>query len=162
MLLKLLILKVASIYDLNPEIKIFVVFGGGLTVWSTSLGVILSKFTFGEGNCVADYLANIGWVSIDTLGGILSTESNSRLARMHYHEQLATAFQVIGTAGYYMALEVVRTGRALTQTDVFGFGVLVLEVVCGRRPIEDGTKLALLVMYADRERGGNCFLPLIK
>ncbi|KAK1571535.1 hypothetical protein Q3G72_018744 [Acer saccharum] len=35
----------------SNEIKIFVVFGGGLTVWSTSLSGILSKLSFGEGNC---------------------------------------------------------------------------------------------------------------
>ncbi|KAK2651127.1 hypothetical protein Ddye_018616 [Dipteronia dyeriana] len=73
---------------------------------------------------------------------LLDKDMNARLgdfglARMHHHEKLATTTQVIGTAGY-MAPEVVRTGRASTQTDVFSFGVLVLEVVCGRRPIEDG------------------------
>ncbi|KAK2998483.1 hypothetical protein RJ639_023952 [Escallonia herrerae] len=30
-----------------------------------------------------------------------------------------------------------RHGRASAQTDVFGFGVLVLEVVCGRKPVEE-------------------------
>ncbi|KAI9186268.1 hypothetical protein LWI28_015587 [Acer negundo] len=73
---------------------------------------------------------------------LLDKDLNARLgdfglARMHHHEELATTTQVIGTPGY-MAPEVVRTGRASTQTDVFSFGVLVLEMVCGRRPIEDG------------------------
>ncbi|XP_065876316.1 probable L-type lectin-domain containing receptor kinase VII.2 [Euphorbia lathyris] len=64
------------------------------------------------------------------------------LARVYTHGQVATTTQVVGTAGY-MAPEVVRTGRASTETDVFSFGVLVLEVVCGRRPIEEG-KLGLV------------------
>ncbi|KAK0588555.1 hypothetical protein LWI29_002548 [Acer saccharum] len=73
---------------------------------------------------------------------LLDKDMNARLgdfglARMHHHEELATTTQVIGTPGY-MAPEVVRTGQASTQTDVFSFGILVLEVVCGRRPIEDG------------------------
>ncbi|TXG59258.1 hypothetical protein EZV62_013831 [Acer yangbiense] len=61
------------------------------------------------------------------------------LAGMHHHEQLATTTQVIGTAGYYMAPERLEQDKlASTQTDVFGFGFLVLEVVGQRRPIEDG------------------------
>ncbi|WJX17721.1 hypothetical protein P8452_07601 [Trifolium repens] len=38
-----------------------------------------------------------------------------------------------GTPGY-MAPESFLTGRATVETDVYAFGVLVLEVVCGRRP----------------------------
>ncbi|GAU27145.1 hypothetical protein TSUD_104540 [Trifolium subterraneum] len=37
----------------------------------------------------------------------------------------------------YIAPEVIRTGRASTMSDVFGFGILLLEVICGRRPIEE-------------------------
>ncbi|KAK0579542.1 hypothetical protein LWI29_027704 [Acer saccharum] len=61
------------------------------------------------------------------------------LARMHNHGQVATTTRVVGTVGY-LAPEVISTGRASTQTDVFGFGVLILEVMCGKRPIEDGKK----------------------
>ncbi|XWS63421.1 hypothetical protein CRYUN_Cryun06bG0095700 [Craigia yunnanensis] len=59
------------------------------------------------------------------------------LARMYNHGELASTTRVVGTVGY-MAPEVIRTGRASTQTDVFCFGVLILEIVCGRRPIEEG------------------------
>ncbi|KAL5793767.1 hypothetical protein ACOSP7_002361 [Xanthoceras sorbifolium] len=88
---------------------------------------------------------------------LLDKDMNARLgdfglARMHHHGQLATTTQVIGTAGY-MAPEVVRTGRASTQADVFGFGVLVLEVVCGRRPIEDGKPNLLDWLCTLIERG---------
>jgi hypothetical protein len=73
---------------------------------------------------------------------LLDKDMNARLgdfglARMHYHGQPADTTTVVGTVGY-MAPEVVRTGRSSTQTDVFGFGILVLEVVCGKRPIEEG------------------------
>ncbi|KAJ6707067.1 L-TYPE LECTIN-DOMAIN CONTAINING RECEPTOR KINASE VII.1 [Salix viminalis] len=44
---------------------------------------------------------------------------------------------LVGLRGY-MAPEIVRSGRASAQTDMFGFGVLILEVMCGRRPIEEG------------------------
>ncbi|KAK9267173.1 hypothetical protein L1049_009593 [Liquidambar formosana] len=59
------------------------------------------------------------------------------LARMHGHGQVASTTRVVGTVGY-LAPEVIRVGRASVQTDVFGFGVLILEVMCGRRPIEEG------------------------
>ncbi|XP_028782997.1 probable L-type lectin-domain containing receptor kinase VII.2 [Neltuma alba] len=74
---------------------------------------------------------------------LLDKDMNARLgdfglARMHdHHGKIATTTKVIGTIGY-IAPEVVKSGRASTQTDVFGFGILVLEVVCGRRPIEEG------------------------
>ncbi|CAB4273476.1 unnamed protein product [Prunus armeniaca] len=73
---------------------------------------------------------------------LLDKDMNARLgdfglARMHQHGEMTATTQVVGTAGY-MAPEVVRTGRASPQVDVFGFGILVLEVVCGRRPIEAG------------------------
>ncbi|KAJ9690470.1 hypothetical protein PVL29_012891 [Vitis rotundifolia] len=59
------------------------------------------------------------------------------LARMHGHDEVASTTRVVGTVGY-LAPEVIRTGRASAQTDVFGFGVLILEVICGRRPMEEG------------------------
>ncbi|XXG87343.1 hypothetical protein AAC387_Pa11g2056 [Persea americana] len=40
---------------------------------------------------------------------------------------------VAGTPGY-IAPEYYFTGRASVETDVYGFGILVLEVACGRRP----------------------------
>ncbi|PRQ22740.1 putative protein kinase RLK-Pelle-L-LEC family [Rosa chinensis] len=42
---------------------------------------------------------------------------------------------VAGTLGY-IAPEHARTGRATASTDVFSFGAFLLEVTCGRRPIE--------------------------
>lgn len=40
---------------------------------------------------------------------------------------------VVGTVGY-LALELSRTGTATTSTDVFAFGIFMLEVACGRMP----------------------------
>ena len=40
---------------------------------------------------------------------------------------------IAGTPGY-MAPETFLTGRATVETDVYAFGVLVLEVVTGRKP----------------------------
>ncbi|CAL9248106.1 unnamed protein product [Arabidopsis halleri] len=46
----------------------------------------------------------------------------------------ATFTSVVGTIGY-MAFELTSTG-ASTRTDVYAFGVFILEVTCGRRPFD--------------------------
>eukprot|EP00257_Ricinus_communis_P024317 XP_015584497.1 L-type lectin-domain containing receptor kinase VII.1 [Ricinus communis] len=74
------------------------------------------------------------------------------LARMHSHGQVASTTRVVGTVGY-LAPEVVRSGRASSQTDVFGFGVLILEVICGRRPIEEGKQPLVELVWQSMMRG---------
>ncbi|MBA0619369.1 hypothetical protein Godav_028553, partial [Gossypium davidsonii] len=44
----------------------------------------------------------------------------------------------VGTLGY-MAPELARTGKANTSTDIYGLGIFMLEVACGRKPIEPQT-----------------------
>lgn len=46
---------------------------------------------------------------------------------------------VVGTIGY-IAPELTRTGKASTRSDVFAFGVLLMEVACGRRPVDFGSE----------------------
>ncbi|KAH9701386.1 putative L-type lectin-domain containing receptor kinase II.2 [Citrus sinensis] len=59
------------------------------------------------------------------------------MARLYDHGSIPCTTSLVGTLGY-MAPELLRTGKADTRTDVFAFGVCMLEVACGRRPIEDG------------------------
>nr|CAB3467884.1 unnamed protein product [Digitaria exilis] len=63
------------------------------------------------------------------------------LARLYEHGTNPEATHVVGTIGY-LAPELARTGKATPLTDVFAFGVFILEVICGQRPIkrnmEDG------------------------
>ncbi|XP_068667105.1 L-type lectin-domain containing receptor kinase VII.1-like [Aristolochia californica] len=73
---------------------------------------------------------------------MLDEEMNGRLgdfglARMQRHSHLASTTRVVGTVGY-MAPEVLVSGKAGPKSDIFGFGVLILEVACGRRPVEEG------------------------
>ncbi|KAL5992001.1 hypothetical protein ACLOJK_012913 [Asimina triloba] len=56
------------------------------------------------------------------------------LARLYGHGSVPHATHVAGTFGY-LAPELGRTGKASARTDVFAFGVFMLEVACGRRPI---------------------------
>ncbi|XP_040992210.1 probable L-type lectin-domain containing receptor kinase I.6 [Juglans microcarpa x Juglans regia] len=71
---------------------------------------------------------------------LLDNEMNGRLgdfglARLYDHDTNSQTTLVAGTVGY-LAPELTRTGRATTYTDVYAFGAFMLEVACGRRPIE--------------------------
>lgn len=71
---------------------------------------------------------------------LLDCDFNGRLgdfglARLHDHGTDLGTTRVMGTLGY-IAPELSRSGYVTTSSDVFAFGALLLEVVCGRRPIE--------------------------
>lgn len=88
---------------------------------------------------------------------LLDKEMNARLgdfglARMHDHDKMAGTTRVVGTVGY-LPPEVVISGRASTQTDVFSYGVLILEVMCGRRPVEEGKPALVEWMWELLRRG---------
>ncbi|GKV29942.1 hypothetical protein SLEP1_g38815 [Rubroshorea leprosula] len=57
------------------------------------------------------------------------------LARLYDHGTDPQTTHVVGTLGY-LAPEHTRTRKATTSTDLFAFGAFLLEVACGRRPIE--------------------------
>jgi len=57
------------------------------------------------------------------------------LARLIDHQKVDKTTMMAGTLGY-MAPEMPYTGKATKETDVYSFGILVLEVVCGRHPLE--------------------------
>lgn len=57
------------------------------------------------------------------------------LARTYEHGINPQTTNVVGTLGY-MAPELTKTGKARANTDVYGYGILILEVACGRKPIE--------------------------
>jgi serine/threonine protein kinase len=57
------------------------------------------------------------------------------LARLIDHQKVEKTTVAAGTLGY-MAPEMPYTGKATKETDVYSFGVLVLEVVCGRRAFD--------------------------
>lgn len=82
---------------------------------------------------------------------LLDSELNGRLgdfglSRLYEHGTDPHTTHVVGTLGY-LAPEHTRTGKATTNSDVFAFGAFMLEVVCGRRPIEhvEGSGSEILV-----------------
>ena len=71
---------------------------------------------------------------------LLDSELNARLsdfglAKLYERGTNPSTTRVVGTLGY-LAPELTRTGKPTKSTDVFAFGALLLELVCGRRPIE--------------------------
>uniref|UniRef100_A0A0E0HWC4 non-specific serine/threonine protein kinase n=1 Tax=Oryza nivara TaxID=4536 RepID=A0A0E0HWC4_ORYNI len=71
---------------------------------------------------------------------LLDSDMNGRLggfglAKLYDHGIDPQTTHVVGTMGY-LAPELVRTGKASPLTDVFAFGAFLLEVTCGRRPVE--------------------------
>ncbi|XP_062225080.1 L-type lectin-domain containing receptor kinase SIT1-like [Phragmites australis] len=70
---------------------------------------------------------------------LLDNEMNARLgdfglARLHDHNIEPQSTQVVGTIGY-LAPELASISKATPHTDVFSFGIFILEVTCGKKPI---------------------------
>ncbi|TMW83262.1 hypothetical protein EJD97_002308, partial [Solanum chilense] len=57
------------------------------------------------------------------------------LARLVEHGKGSETTVLAGTMGY-MAPECVTTGKANKETNVYSFGIVVLEIGCGRKPID--------------------------
>lgn len=72
---------------------------------------------------------------------LLDSEMNGRLgdfglARLYDHGTDMQTTHVVGTIGY-LAPELICTGKATPLTDVFAFGIFLLEVACGQRPVSN-------------------------
>ncbi|XP_031275910.1 L-type lectin-domain containing receptor kinase S.4-like [Pistacia vera] len=92
---------------------------------------------------------------------LLDSELNGKvgdfgLARLYEHGSNPGTTRVVGTLGY-LAPELPKTGKATTSSDVYAFGALLLEVACGRRPIEPKAapeELVLVDWVWDKYREG--------
>ncbi|CAA2954618.1 L-type lectin-domain containing receptor kinase -like [Olea europaea subsp. europaea] len=71
---------------------------------------------------------------------ILDSNFNAKLgdfglARLVDHEKGSQTTVLAGTMGY-MAPECVTTDKACKESNVYSFGIVALEIACGRRPID--------------------------
>ncbi|PKA52472.1 L-type lectin-domain containing receptor kinase IV.1 [Apostasia shenzhenica] len=82
---------------------------------------------------------------------LLDAEFNGKLgdfglARLYDRGSNPQTTRVVGTLGY-LAPELSRTGKSSTSSDVFAFGAFLLEVACGKKPVElktSGIEMVLL------------------
>ncbi|XP_037464257.1 L-type lectin-domain containing receptor kinase SIT2-like [Triticum dicoccoides] len=93
---------------------------------------------------------------------LLDSQMNGRLgdfglARIYDHKTAAPATRVAGTIGY-LAPELGRTGKPTPFTDVYAFGMFVLEVTCGRKPIftdKQNNRVLLVEWVLEHHRDGS-------
>ncbi|XP_038990096.1 L-type lectin-domain containing receptor kinase S.4-like [Phoenix dactylifera] len=83
---------------------------------------------------------------------LLDAEMNGRLgdfglARLYERGKNSHTTLVVGTLGY-IAPELAVTGKPMASSDVFAYGILLLEVACGRRPIEPTAQPEQLLLMA--------------
>ena len=64
------------------------------------------------------------------------------IAKLEHRRGLTAEGQVIGTAAY-LAPEQLRSGQATPQSDVWSLGVLLFEMIAGRRPFEGAVPSAV-------------------
>ncbi|XP_047335400.1 L-type lectin-domain containing receptor kinase IV.1-like [Impatiens glandulifera] len=82
---------------------------------------------------------------------LLDNELNGKLgdfglARLYEHGDVPQSTHVVGTLGY-LAPEQMWTGKVSEATDVYAFGAFLLEVACGRRPVEIKEEQFVLVKW---------------
>nr|CAB3467885.1 unnamed protein product [Digitaria exilis] len=75
---------------------------------------------------------------------LLDGELNGRLgdfglAKSYNHGADPQTTRVVGTVGY-LAPELACSGKASPATDVFAFGMFLLEVTCGQRPVKQNAQ----------------------
>jgi len=89
---------------------------------------------------------------------LLDDELNGRLgdfglARLYDHDTGPQTTHVVGTIGY-LAPELARTNKATPLSDVFSFGMFVLEVTCGRQPVDPTSQVMLVEWVLDHWHQG--------
>ncbi|KAF1883966.1 hypothetical protein Lal_00012926 [Lupinus albus] len=103
--------------------------GDLLLVYDFMANGSLDKYLFDEPKIVLSWEQRFKIIK-DVASGILYLHEG-----LYEHGSNPSTTRVVGTLGY-LAPELPRTGIATTSTDVYAFGALLLEVACGRRPIE--------------------------
>ncbi|KAH7447546.1 hypothetical protein KP509_01G111200 [Ceratopteris richardii] len=91
---------------------------------------------------------------------LLDSDLNARLgdfglARFFDHDEYCTQASATGIAGTfgYIAPEYAMSARVTRDSDIFSFGVLALEVACGRRPLSRTEESLLDFVWRKHEEG---------
>jgi serine/threonine protein kinase len=90
---------------------------------------------------------------IKASNALLDSELNGSLgdfglSRLYDHGTDPQTTHVVGTLGY-LAPEHTRTGKATTSSDVYSLGAFLLEVVCGKSPIEQIGECESVILVDD-------------
>ncbi|CAI0378779.1 unnamed protein product [Linum tenue] len=112
---------------------------GGVLSWTQRRNVavgLASALTYLHQECEQQVIHR----DIKSSNVMLDANFNARLgdfglARLMDHDKSPVSTLTAGTMGY-LAPEYLHYGKATEKTDVFSYGVVLLEVACGRRPIE--------------------------
>ncbi|XP_047335401.1 L-type lectin-domain containing receptor kinase IV.1-like [Impatiens glandulifera] len=118
------------------------------------------RFTIIKGVASGLFYLHEGWEQVvihrdvKASNVLLDNELNGKLgdfglARLHDHGSDPHTTQVVGTLGY-LAPEQMWTRKVTEATDVFAFGAFLLEVVCGKRPIEMKQERFILIEWVFR------------
>ncbi|KAF7028156.1 hypothetical protein CFC21_040119 [Triticum aestivum] len=97
-------------------------------------------------------------------GGMNGRLGDFGLARLYDHDADPQTTHVVGTIGY-LAPELGHTSKATPLTDVFAFGVFVLEVTCRQRPVNpnlEDRQVLLVESVLDQWNKGSLLDPVDK
>ncbi|KAF5479075.1 hypothetical protein F2P56_005579 [Juglans regia] len=125
---------------------------GTLLDWSHRLNIavgLASVLTYLHQECEQKVIHR----DIKTGNVLLDGSFNARLgdfglAKLMDHDKSPVSTLTAGTMGY-LAPEYLQYGKATDKTDVFSYGVVILEVACGRRPIEREPESLKMVNLVD-------------
>ncbi|GLT66154.1 hypothetical protein SLA2020_385380 [Shorea laevis] len=89
---------------------------------------------------------------------LIDADLNARLgdfglARLYNRDTVSHTTNIVGTIGY-IAPELARNGRVSTSSDVFAYGVLLLEVATGRKPTDPSSNFFLVDWVMECQRMG--------
>ncbi|CAL9247387.1 unnamed protein product, partial [Arabidopsis halleri] len=103
--------------------------------------VAVKKVSHGSQQGLQEYISEIstmtrlGHMNLVQLRGYCRRQGELILVYEHMPNGNLSEYLLKGTTGY-MAPELMTIGVATTWTDVYAFGALMLEVICGRKPVD--------------------------